>query len=189
MQTLNGQVAIISGGLGDIGRAIADELAKRGADIALGDVRSTEHATETLAQLQQLGRRARYDQVDVSDAAAVAAWVRTVEDDFGVPTLIIPNAAVVTLKGIQRCQAEEWQRELNINLSGAFYMAQAAALRLVEQNAKAALCLRAVGPHTRHIRIFRVFGGQSRFAHVVQMHGARSRTARYSGQRSRARLC
>jgi glucose 1-dehydrogenase len=132
MQTLNGQVAIISGGLGDIGRAIASELARRGADVALGDVRSPDQAAETLAQLQQSGRRARYDQVDVSDAAAVADWGRTVEDDFGVPTLIIPNAAVVTLKDIHTLSAEEWQRELSINLSGGFYMAQAAALRLVE---------------------------------------------------------
>ncbi len=59
MQTLNGQVAIVSGGLGDIGRAIARELALRGADIALGDVRSTEQANQTLAELRQLDRHAR----------------------------------------------------------------------------------------------------------------------------------
>jgi NAD(P)-dependent dehydrogenase (short-subunit alcohol dehydrogenase family) len=133
METLNGQVALISGGLGDIGRAIAHELAKRGADIALGDVRPTGESENTLAKLRRSGRRARYDQVDVSDATAVADWLRIVEADLGVVTLIIPNAAIVTLKNIHTLSPEEWQRELNINLSGGFYMAQAAALRLVEQ--------------------------------------------------------
>jgi glucose 1-dehydrogenase len=133
MQTLSGQIAIISGGLGDIGRAIAHELALRGADIALGDIRPPQDAEETLRELRQLWRRARYDEVDVSDAEAVARWVQTVENDLGVPTLIVPNAAIVTLKDIYKLSPVEWQRELNVNLSGAFYLAQASVLRLVEK--------------------------------------------------------
>jgi glucose 1-dehydrogenase len=80
-----------------------------------------------------MGRRARYDRVDVADAAAVAAWVEQVEADLGVPDLIIPNAAIVTLKGIRDVTPAEWQHELSINLGGGFHLAQSAAKRLVRQ--------------------------------------------------------
>ncbi len=129
---LSGQVAIISGGLGDIGRAIARELAGRGADIAIGDILEPDAATSLLAELNALGRLARYDLVDVADAAAVEAWARSVEADLGVASLIVPNAAIVTLKRITDISAEEWNRELQINLNGAFYLAQACARLLLE---------------------------------------------------------
>jgi glucose 1-dehydrogenase len=133
-QTLTGQVAIISGGLGDIGSAIARELARRGADVAVGDVRGAEDATVLLDSLRQAGRRARYDCVDVADAGAVRDWVQVVEEELGVPTLIIPNAAVVELADFRTVTAEEWNRELQINLSGCFHLAQAAALRLLHHH-------------------------------------------------------
>lgn len=127
------QVAIISGGLGDIGRAIARTLAQRGADIAVGDVLEPEKATGLLEELRGLGRRARYDRVDVSDAAAVSAWVAATEADLGVPTLIVPNAAIVSLVGLRDLTPEQWSREMRVNLDGAFHMAQAGALRLLQQ--------------------------------------------------------
>jgi glucose 1-dehydrogenase len=121
--TLANQVAIISGGLGDIGRATARELALRGAKIAISDVH---------AAAGDLDFPCRYDQVDVSDAAAVTRWIRAVENDLGALTLIIVNAATVTLAGVREITSEQWSRELRINLDGAFHMAQAAARRLLE---------------------------------------------------------
>ena len=126
-------IAIISGGLGDIGRAIVRELAQRGADIAVGDVVPASRAAALLAEIRGLGRRGRYDRVDVSDAAAVAHWVRVVEQSLGTPTWIIPNAAIVTTASLRHIGPAEWRRELAINLDGAFHLAQAAALRLVRR--------------------------------------------------------
>ncbi|MBA3708339.1 MAG: hypothetical protein H0W83_05930, partial [Planctomycetes bacterium] len=57
MGILEGQVAIISGGLGDIGAAIARLLAREGADIALGDIRDAAAVAPALAELRTLGRR------------------------------------------------------------------------------------------------------------------------------------
>lgn len=130
-QQLSGRVAIISGGLGDIGSAIARTLAARGAHIAIGDITPAEKAAPLLAQLEGLGVKARYDIVDVSDAEAVTAWVARVEEAFGVPDLVIPNAAVVTLEGIRTVTAAQWYREMRINLDGGFHLAQSAALRLL----------------------------------------------------------
>jgi glucose 1-dehydrogenase len=132
-KTLENQVAIVSGGLGDIGRAIALELAARGADVALGDVRDEREAESFLKELRARAVHARYDRVDVAYADEVARWFGAVEPDLGVATLIIPNAATVTLAGIRDVTADQWAREIQVNLNGAFHMAQAGARRLIEQ--------------------------------------------------------
>lgn len=131
-ENLKGQTAIISGALGDIGRAIALEFASRGADIALGDILPEERAEDLLATIRATGRRARYDSVDVADAQSVRFWVDRVEADLGAPDLIIPNAAIVTLKNTIDITPEEWVRENAINLNGSFFLAQAAGLKLLQ---------------------------------------------------------
>jgi glucose 1-dehydrogenase len=131
--SLQNQAAIISGALGDIGRAIALELAGSGADVALGDVKPQEQARPLLADITNRGRRGRYDRVDVSDAVAVQQWVKAVEDDLGTPTLIIPNAAIATFMPLPQLTPEHWRHELSVNLDGAFYLAHTAALRLLER--------------------------------------------------------
>ena len=59
--------------------------------------------------------------------------MQTVEGDLGTPTLIIPNAAIVTLADIRTVTPAQWRRELNVNLDGAFHLAQAATLRLLDK--------------------------------------------------------
>jgi len=131
---LTNQVAIISGGLGDIGRAIAIELARRGADIALGDIAPAVAATPILEALNTLECKANYTQVDTANAQQVSDWVTQVEAELGTPSLIIPNAAIATLKNTKEISAEEWTREISINLNGAFFLAQTAALQLSQHN-------------------------------------------------------
>ena len=131
MTSLKGHVAIISGGLGDIGRAIVRELARNGADISIGDVHQPSKASKLLLELKRLKRKARYDCVDVADANAVEEWVLSVEKDLGTPTLIIPNAAVVTLANVRTITPAQWNREIRINLDGVFHLAQAGARRLL----------------------------------------------------------
>jgi NAD(P)-dependent dehydrogenase (short-subunit alcohol dehydrogenase family) len=132
--SLAGQAALVSGGLGDIGRAIVLELARRGADVGLGDVRKPQEAAALLKQVQSLKRRARYDCVDVSDAQAVREWVDAVERDLGTPTLIVPNAAIVKMTRFNELTPEYWRKEMSVNLDGAFYMARFATAKLVAQN-------------------------------------------------------
>ncbi len=130
---LKNQTAIISGGLGDIGRAIARMLATNGANIALGDLLPVDKAAQFLLELERLpsGVKARYDRVDVCDASAVTAWVESASSALGTPTLVVPNAAKVTLKTMLEVTPAEWESELRVNLTGAFHLAQAAARKLV----------------------------------------------------------
>lgn len=131
------QTAIISGGLGDIGRAIAERLASEGADVALGDLRPAAQAQAVLASLRAHGVKARYDRVDVANPRAVTGWVARVSQRLGTPTLIIPNAAIVTGGSALAMSAAAWRRELAVNLDGAFFLAQAGAQGLLARAAPA----------------------------------------------------
>lgn len=132
MSELQGRVAIISGGLGDIGRACAVELARRGADIAVGDRDDGGRAEPLRAEIARLGRRFHSAIVDVSDAEAVRSWVDSVEKELGPPTIAVPNAAIVEMVSMADLTPAIWQRHLDINLTGAFNLAHAVAQRLVE---------------------------------------------------------
>jgi glucose 1-dehydrogenase len=117
---LAGQVAVVSGGLGDIGRAVAERLARAGADVAVGD---------RVDGPAPAGAR-NVHRVDVADPASVRAWLDAVEAELGLPTVVVPNAAVVQparlLDG-----GDAWERTLAVNLTGAQLVATDAARRLV----------------------------------------------------------
>lgn len=130
-QLFQNQTAIISGGLGDIGRAITRAFVEEGAAVAIGDVRPAKEAKIFLRELTEKNARIHYQQVDVADARQVQRWVANVERELGVPSLIIPNAAIVTLASSSAITPRQWTRELRVNLDGAFFLAQAAANRLV----------------------------------------------------------
>jgi len=148
---LKNEVVIISGGLGDIGRAIALELARHGAAIAVGDILP---ASRSKPLLKQLGPRSRYDRVDVSNAKAVARWLKNVEKSLGLPTIIIPNAAIVTRAPFRKLTTAQWRHELSINLDGAFHMAHGAALRLVAQKRPGRIIfIGSWAAHTQHVGI------------------------------------
>ncbi len=129
---LTNQIAIISGGLGDIGSAIATELADCGADIAIGDIKQEAAAASVIASIQSLGRKAVYTQVDISRSDEVEEWINTTSRALGVPSLIIPNAAIARMSNIKKLSFHDWDQQLLINLNGAFYMSRAAANKLVE---------------------------------------------------------
>ena len=125
------ETVIISGGLGDIGRALATEFAKGGANIAICDIHPPAHATEFLEALKKLNIKPDYTQVDVADADAVKSWVAKVENALGTPGIIVANAATATFAGINEITPEQWSRELRVNLDGAFYLTQSATSRLL----------------------------------------------------------
>lgn len=127
------QTVLISGGLGDIGRATALEFAQQGAAVALCDIHPAAKASALLEQLSACGVSCRYSQVDVTAAQAVQQWVDETEQTLGIPGIIIANAAIVTLAGMHALTPEQWTAELAVNLNGAFYLTQYATARLVEK--------------------------------------------------------
>jgi NAD(P)-dependent dehydrogenase (short-subunit alcohol dehydrogenase family) len=140
-ETLNGQCAIVSGGAGDIGAAIARELACRGAAIAIGDSKTPDEAQPRVESIRALGRPCHYTQLDVSDSASVVEWIERVEAELGLPDITIATAAVCTFKNISTISFEEWDREFEVNLDGYFYLARTVANRLVEEKKSGCIVL------------------------------------------------
>jgi len=89
---LEKQIAIVTGAARGIGRAIALELAARGADIAVIDYCAPEDAAGTVAEIEALGRRACFVACDVSDFDAAKAAVKAVREGLGDPDILINNA-------------------------------------------------------------------------------------------------
>ncbi|WP_130855027.1 SDR family NAD(P)-dependent oxidoreductase [Olivibacter jilunii] len=124
------QVVMISGGLGDIGQAIAKAFASEGAYVAIGDILPVSEANKVRINLGIAEGYYHYQQVDVRDGQVVADWVEAVTQYWKLPSIAIVNAATVTLKNFQQLTDVEWNNELQVNLSGAYFFANALAKRL-----------------------------------------------------------
>lgn len=130
---LQGQVALITGGCGDLGSAMARHLAAAGANIAVWDVTPDDFKFEVLQhQLAQAGSSKNLaDRVDVRDRAQVDDAMERLYTFFGRLDIVCVNAGIVEAQPFLDITQESWQRHLDINLTGAFNTAQAAARKMV----------------------------------------------------------
>ncbi|WP_439577309.1 SDR family NAD(P)-dependent oxidoreductase [Elioraea sp.] len=124
--SLGGQVALVTGAAGGLGAAIAALLARRGAAVALGDIRARE--CEALAtRLRDAGHTVLALPLDVTDAASWQAACGTIAAQFGRLDILVSNAAVILRKGVVDATPDDWRRVLDVNLTGAFLGIRAAA--------------------------------------------------------------
>jgi len=117
------KTAVVTGGGQGIGRAIAEALLKAGARVWLAEC-DAEAGNETCSELAHLGP-IEFVLTDVSDPKAVELLRRRVE--AGGLDLLVNNAAVMVRKPIEELSPEEWQRVLNVNLTGPFLWSRAFA--------------------------------------------------------------
>lgn len=120
------KVALITGGLGDIGQAIAKRLHAQGLRVVLLDLPS-QHEGAPIATA--LGNDISYQQCDITDRAQVEAAVQA-EDNIYVA---IANAGVVLGDKFLNASEDSWHNTMAVNLTGAFHIAQASAKRMVQQ--------------------------------------------------------
>jgi NAD(P)-dependent dehydrogenase (short-subunit alcohol dehydrogenase family) len=123
---LDGRVAIVTGASSGLGVAFARALAEAGADVALG-ARRADRLAETRAMVEALGRRAIAVATDVAEPGDCQALVRETVDRLGRVDVLVNNAGVGTAVPALRETPEEFARVIDVNLNGAYWMAQAAA--------------------------------------------------------------
>lgn len=128
----DGRVVLVTGGGRGIGKAIALRFARQGADVAIFDV-DAKTAKETALEIEGLGRKGSSHTVDVSNHAAVNAAVSEVANQFGRIDVVINNAGVEKRGHFLEITPEDWQRQLDVNLTGTFYCTQAAAREMAER--------------------------------------------------------
>jgi 3-oxoacyl-[acyl-carrier protein] reductase len=135
METLAGKVALVTGGSRGIGRAIALELARQGADVAINYAHNAEAATQVLATITAMGRRAVALPADVGDYAQAATLVGETATMLGRLDILVNNAGVTRDTLLLRMAEEDWDEVLRVNLKSAFNTSKAAARLMARQRA------------------------------------------------------
>jgi 3-oxoacyl-[acyl-carrier protein] reductase len=130
MESLDGRVALVTGGGRGIGRAIALGLAAAGCDVAINYVSRAADAEAAAADVRQRGRRAVVCQADVSRSADVGRLVATVEAELGAIDILVNNAGRLVVESIEQMTEASWHDMLSVNLTSVFLMTQAVLPRM-----------------------------------------------------------
>ncbi len=120
MQDFDGRVAAITGAGSGIGRALAEELARRGTHLALSDIDETGLA-DTVVRCEGRGVKVTSARVDVADRAAVEAWADAVVADHGKVNLIFNNAGVALGATIDAMTYDDFEWLMGINFWGVVH--------------------------------------------------------------------
>ncbi len=129
---LRNKVAIITGGGRGIGRAIALAFAKAGADLAV--VSRTRSELEAVAsEIHNLGRQVLVVVADVSDPIKVMRMVKATLRELGRVDILVNNAAFAAPRSVVGTSLEDWNRTLEVNLTGVFLCSQAVLAHMLEQ--------------------------------------------------------
>jgi len=130
---LSGQVAIVTGTSRGLGQYFARALARAGADLVI-----TSRDAETLKpfadEIAQIGRRAVPIALDVCDMNSIEAMAAAAEKAYGKIDILVNNAGMNIRKPALEVQWEDWNKILDTNLRGTFFVAQAVAKRMVTRN-------------------------------------------------------
>ena len=142
--SMDGNVALVTGGSRGIGRAICLELARRGAAVAVNYAGSGAAAEETVALCRELGVEAEAFQADVSDPAACDALVTAVKERFGRLDILVNNAGISRDGLLMTAKEEDFTKTLDTNLKGAYFCTRAAAKVMLRQKYGRIVCLSSV---------------------------------------------
>jgi NAD(P)-dependent dehydrogenase (short-subunit alcohol dehydrogenase family) len=163
---LEGRVALVTGAARGIGRAVALALAEAGADVAIGDVHLGRYEGESYYRLGKrhsgpeedvasvqavagLGRRGLGVEFDVADAEQVRAGVAQVVQELGPIDILVNNAGIVNnLGAVVDMPRDAWDRELSVNLTGAFQCIQATLPAMAERGWGRIVNVASVGAET-----------------------------------------
>lgn len=132
-KSFSGRGAIVTGATRGIGRAIALELACRGANVAFNYAKSTEAAEALKSEMEPLDVRVLAVQCDVASTDAAVEMVRQVKDAFGRIDFLVNNAGITRDNLILRMKEEDWDVVIDTNLKGAWNFAKAALRFMLRQ--------------------------------------------------------
>ena len=114
--------ALVTGASRGIGRAIALELARQGANVAIVYAGNEQKAKEVQEEIQSMGRKAEIYRCNVADFEATKELVSKVLEDFGGLDILVNNAGIVKDGMVLSMKEEDFDQVLDINLKGAFHM-------------------------------------------------------------------
>ena len=170
--SLEGQVALVTGASRGIGRAIAVQLSTLGAQVVINYRSNEQAAKETLSAVAQAGGRPFLCQADVSRSNEATALVKNVLAQTGQLDILVNNAGIQRGALVHQMSDEDWHEVLNTNLSAAFYTSRAALPAMLEARSR---------PHRERLLRLRFHGaaGRSKLRCVqTRAHRAHTRPGR-----------
>ena len=130
---LSGRAAIVTGGASGIGAAVALELAREGCDVAIVDRSPRGAGAPALSAIEALGRRSRYLEADVRDAARAERGVAEVLAVFGRLDILVYAAGVTSDAVSWKMTPDQWDEVIGVNLTGCFHWSRFVAPALRER--------------------------------------------------------
>jgi len=130
----SGKVALVTGAGKRLGRAVALRLASEGADVAVHYRGSDAEATEVVAEIEKLGRRAVAMRAELTSVEEIRALVQRAAHEFGRIDVLVSSAANFLPSSVISTTEEIWDASLDTNVKGPFFLAQAAAPWLRRSN-------------------------------------------------------
>ncbi|WP_254837709.1 beta-ketoacyl-ACP reductase [Natronomonas marina] len=118
--TLEDRTCVVTGASRGIGRAIAEEFGRHGANVVVNYRSSEGMAAETVDRVEAAGGSAVSTQADVSDAEAVAAMAEATREAFGPADVLVNNAGMTIDKKFENMSPADWQQVIDVNLGGVF---------------------------------------------------------------------
>jgi 3-oxoacyl-[acyl-carrier protein] reductase len=134
MTMLKGKTAVVTGSARGIGQAIALDLAAKGADIVICDVKA-EWLSETEALLMQAGAKVSCKELDVTSGEACQKMFNEVADENGSIDILVNNAGITRDGLLMRMSEEDWDAVLTVNLKGTFNCTKAVTRTMMKQRA------------------------------------------------------
>ncbi len=130
---LEGRVALVTGGTRGIGAAICHSLAAQGATVAAGYSSDTESAEGHLEAIEKSGAKGSIHQGNVGECDDCQRVVKDVIEQHGRLDILVNNAGITNDKPVLKMSAEDWNKVISVNLSGAFYMSKPALEHMIER--------------------------------------------------------
>ena len=134
-----GKSAIVTGGTRGIGKAIVEELAKRGANVAFNYSKSETEAEKLKAEIEKSGAKVFAAQCDVANTDAAADFVKQTTAAFGTIDFLVNNAGITRDTLILRMKEDDWDAVIDTNLKGAFNFSKAVLRPMMKNEAGGAI--------------------------------------------------
>ncbi len=130
--SLNERVAIVTGGTGGIGKAVALALARAGADVVVAD-RSEQASLAVVSEVEAVGRKAFFQRTDLSKREEAKRLVDVTVDRFGRLDILVNNAGLQHVAPIQEFDEEKWDLLIGVMLTGPFLLTRYAFPHMLRQ--------------------------------------------------------
>ena len=130
---LEGQTALVTGASRGIGKAIAISLAQEGAEVIINYSSSLENANMVVSEISSFGGKAYPLRADISNENSVNELIKTVLDKNNKIDVLVNNAGITKDGLLMRMKTDDWQKVLDLNLSGVFYCTRAVSRQMLKQ--------------------------------------------------------